>query len=313
MGNILVTGATGRVGRHLVEALVNRGEEVRILARNPAEIQRAEVFRADLFDITLLREAVVGVDVIYHLAANVDYLASKDELFRDNVVGTKNLLDVSQNRRFIFLSSTAAMGKKLEKIPADETTPCKPSDFYGRTKLEAENLVRKKGGIVIRSADIAGPGFMEGYDYVISRMVQGRLKIPGKGTNLIQWVHVADLVAGLLLAKENGELGEVYILTGKEARTLNECLALLAKYLNVEPPRKHIPKTFAIAAANYQTWKMKRRKQEPRPFKEYIEKMTANRSFNITKAKTQLGYQPIITYEEIAKQTLNEYKKQQCR
>jgi len=117
----------------------------------------------------------------------------------------------------------------------------------------------------------------------------------------------------LLLAKENGEPDEVYILTGKEARTLNECLALLAKCLNVEPPRKHIPKIFAIAAANYQTWKMKRRKQEPRPFKEYIEKMTANRSFNITKAKTQLGYQPIITYEEIAKQTINEYKKQQCR
>jgi nucleoside-diphosphate-sugar epimerase len=155
-------------------------------------------------------------------------------MFNINVVGTKNLLQTSQGQKFIYLSSTAAMGKKLKEIPATEETPCIPSNYYGQTKLEAEGLVRKAGGIVIRSADIMGPGFEEGYNYVLSRIAEERMVIPGNGKNFIQWVHIKDLVQALLLAKEKGKLGEVYIIAGKEVRTLNECFALLGKLFYLE-------------------------------------------------------------------------------
>jgi nucleoside-diphosphate-sugar epimerase len=309
---ILITGATGRVGKHLINALVKEVEKVRALVKEGIiENENVEIFYGDVLNKESLKKAVEGVDVIYHLAAIVDYLAPKDIMFNVNVIGTKNLLEVSKAKKFIYLSSTAAMGKKLKEIPATESTPCHPSEFYGQTKLEAENFVKEAGGIIIRSADIFGSGFTEGYDYVISGLEDGSLPIIGNGKNFIQWIHISDLVQALLLAKENGKPGEVYIVAGKEVKTLNECLELLAKYLNVETPKKHVSKFLAKTMVNYKVFKAKIKKERPKVIPEYINKMTANRSFDISKAKKELGFEPKISYEDAAREMVEEYKSKQ--
>jgi len=312
MESTLVTGATGRIGKHLVEALVKQGEKVRALIREGMiENEQVEIFYGDLLNKEALKKAVEGVDVIYHLAAIVDYTAPKEIMFNVNVIGTKNLLEVTKIRKFIYLSSTAVMGKKLKELPATEKTPCKPSNFYGKTKLEAEKLVKAAGGIIIRSADVLGPGFMESYgiDYIISGIENGTLKIPGDGKNFIQWIHIDDLIQALLLAKEKGKAGEVYIVSGKEVKTLNDCLGLLAKNLEVEPPKKHVSKFLAKTLANYKTLKTKIKKEKPKALAEYIDKMTANRSFDISKAKNDLGFEPKVDYEQVAKEMVEEYKR----
>jgi nucleoside-diphosphate-sugar epimerase len=308
--NILVTGATGRIGKHLVNALLNQGEKVRVLIKEGMiENENVEIFYGDLLDKESLKKAVEGVDVIYHLAAIVDYLAPKETMFNVNVVGTKNLLEVSKAKKFIYLSSTAAMGKKLKEIPANESTPCHPSDFYGKTKLDAETLVKEAGGIIIRSADVFGSGFREGFDYVISGLEDGTLPIIGDGKNFIQWIHISDLIQALLLVKENGKPGEVYIVAGKEIKTLNECLELLCKYLNVEVPKKHASKLLAKTMVSFKVFKAKIKKERPKVIPEYINKITANRSFDISKAKKELGFEPKVSYEEAASEMVEEYKK----
>lgn len=307
---VLVTGGTGRIGKHLINALIKQGETVRALVlEGMVENENVEIFYGDVLNKEALAKAADGVDVIYHLAAIVDYLAPKDLMFKVNVIGTKNLLEASKAKKFIYLSSTASMGKKLKEIPANENTQCNPSDFYGKTKFDAERLVKEAGGIVIRSADVFGQGFTEGYEYVISGLENGVLPVVGDGKNFIQWIHISDLIQALLLAKENGKPGETYIVAGKEIKTLNECIELLCKYLNVETPKKHASKFLAKTAAKYKVFKAKISKERPKIIPEYIEKMTANRSFDISKAKKELGFEPKVSYEEAAKEMVEEHIK----
>jgi nucleoside-diphosphate-sugar epimerase len=307
---ILVTGGSGRVGRHFVKALLERGEDVRVLIKDKMiEFENVETSYGDLLDIESLRKAVEGVDVIYHLAAIVDYLAPKDLMYNVNVIGTKNLLEVSKGKKFIYLSSTASMGKKLKELPANEKTPCHPSNYYGKTKLEAEKLVREAGGIVIRSADAFGPSFIEGYHFVISGLERGELPIIGDGKNFIHWIHVNDLVQALLLVKEKGKPGEIYIVAGKEIKTLKECWNLLCKYLGVEPPKKHVSKILAKTLAFSKLLKGKLSKERPKIIPEYVDKITSNRTFDISKARTELGFNPQVSYEEATREMVKEYKR----
>jgi nucleoside-diphosphate-sugar epimerase len=306
---ILITGATGRIGKHLVNALLKQEEKVRVLIKEGmVENENVEIFYGDLLNKGSLKNAVEGMNVIYHLAAVVDYLAPKDLMFNVNVIGTKNLLEVSKAKKFIYLSSTAAMGKKFKEIPANENTPCHPSDFYGQTKFEAEKLVKEAGGIIIRSADVIGPGSFVN-DVVISKLEEGKLPFIGDGKNFIHYIHINDLIQALLLAKENGKSGEVYIVAGKDVRTQKDCWDLICKYLNVPPPTKSVSVSLAKIQAYSKLLKFKINKKQPSIIPEYVEKITANRSFDISKTKKELGFEPKVSYEDAAREMVEEYKK----
>jgi len=304
---ILVTGGTGRIGKHLINALVKDGEKVRALVKErTVENENVEIFYGDLLDKESLKKAADGVDVIYHLAAVVDYQASKDLMFNVNVVGTKNLLEVSKAKKFIYLSSTATMGKKLKEVPATENTPTRPSEFYGETKLEAEKFVKENGGIIIRSADVYGPGFEEGYFSVFQRLEHGEMPIFGDGKNFLQWIHINDLIQALLLAKENGKPGEVYIVTGKDFKTQKELYEMVCKNLGVNFVEKH---TSPSMAKLFLTFKSIGKKEKQKFIPEYINKIAANRTFDIAKARKELGYEPKIDYETGMGEVVEEYKK----
>jgi len=307
---ILITGATGKIGRHLVNALLKQGEDIRVFVREKmTEFENVEVFYGDVLDKESLKKAVEGINLIYHLAAVVDYLAPKDLMFQVNVIGTRNLLEVSAGKKIIYLSTTGVMGKKLKDSPANENTPCHPSDYYGWTKLEAEKFARENGAIIIRSADVYGPGFEEGYFTVFEGLEKGKLPIFGDGKNIIQYVHINDLIQALLLAKEKGKPGEVYIITGKDFKTQRECFEIVCKYLGVEPPKKHVSPLFAKSLLQLKILKSKLKKERPKIIPEYINKLTADRLFDITKAKTELGYNPIVEYENGISEMIEEYKK----
>lgn len=307
MGNVLVTGATGRVGKHLVDALLKSGEEVRVLIRKEmTEFENVGTVYGDMLDKESLKKAVEGIDTVFHLAAVVDYSASEDLMFRTNVIGTKNLLEVFKGNNFIYLSSTAVLGKSLKKLPADENTPYSPSNFYGRTKMEAEKMVKENGGIIIRSPDVLMPRFTEGYDLIFSKLLDGKMPIIGDGKNFIDYIHINDLINALLLVKEKGKKNEIYIVSGKGVKTQRECLEIAAKYLEVEPPKNHISVFSAKISTFGSVLKSKfggRREFIP----EYIEKITRNRSYDITKAKNELGFEPEVDMETSIKEMVGDY------
>lgn len=307
---ILVTGATGHVGRSLVTVLVEKGETVRVLVRDKnVELEGVEMVQGDLLDINTIKTATAGAETIYHLAASVDYKPVPKKLMYDvNVIGTKNLLDKSEAKTFIYLSSTSVYGRRPRENPVRETTAYNPSSYYGETKAIAEKMVLEKGGIVLRAPVIYGPGFNEGFDFVLSQIKKGKMRIIGDGKNAIQWIHIRDLVQALLLAKDNGVNGEVYLVAGDEIRTQEGLFSLLAKYLNVPAPSKRVSTLLINAMAYYKLMESKLNGKVPKVTPDQISRIVSDRTFDISKAKTKLGFQPEVNYETGAREIVGEYE-----
>ncbi len=308
-GVVLVTGAAGRVGRRLVEALADRGERVRALVTDfetpPAKA--AEVVKGNLLDKSVAKAALDGAGAVYHLAAILDYTAPRSVMFDVNVNGTKNLVEASRAGKFVYLSSTAVYGYKAKENPITEATPCAPASFYGKTKLMAERLVLEKQGIVVRSPDIFGRGFREGYEYVMAQLEKGKMPILGSGSNRIHWIHINDLIEALLLAKDRGRPGEVYLVAGKEARTQSELLSMLTKRLGADAPSRHVSERVAGLMAHVELAKSKITGRKPKVIPDYISKITSDRVFDISKARRELGFEPKMEYEAAAKELAEEH------
>src|SRR5271157_69151 len=279
---ILVTGASGRLGTPLVRELLKRGEKVRVLDKNAdAAAKDVEAVKGDLLDIDSVKRAVEGADVVYHLAAIVNYgSVPKELMYRVNVDGTRNLLECSKAEKFIYQSSTAVYGNRMKENPANENTGYKPSNYYGQTKAMAERLVLEKGGIVLRSPVIYGPGFDTGFDYVLSQIENGKMRILGKGDNLVQWVHIDDLVRALILARDKGKPGEKYLVSGPESKTQKQLLSLLAEHLGVTPPDKHVPEFLANLLACYKTLTAELEGKSPKITPEQMARITSIRQFD---------------------------------
>jgi nucleoside-diphosphate-sugar epimerase len=228
-------------------------------------------------------------------------------MYEVNVNGTKMLLNYSKAKKFVYQSTTSVYGRRMRENPATESTPYNPYSFYGKTKVMAEKLVMEKRGIIVRSPVIYGPGFNEGFQFVLSRIEKGKLPIIGKGDNAIQWIHINDLVQALLLVKERGISGETYLVAGGEAKTQTELFSLLAKCLGVDPPSKRVSEFMAVSMARYSEFTAIMTRKEPRITADQISRITSNRAFDITKARTQLGFNPKMDYAKGAIEMVREY------
>ena len=311
---ILITGSTGRIGHHLVNEFLKRGEDVKVLVRNKQKVidkmkvlpENLYIVEGDVTDKDSLKDIMDDVDVTYHLAAIVDYNAPKDLMYKTNVEGTKNMLEISKGKRFIFMSSTSVMGKDIPEF-ADESAPYNPTDYYGQTKMEAERLALENNATVIRATDTYGPGIHEGYFYVIKNIRDGKQVIIGNGKNRIQYVHVKDVINCLITASEKGRPGEVYIIAGPEAKTQKELYEMTAKYLNVEPPKKHISKLSAKVLLTLSSFKSKLKGKKAKFSAAEIEKLAADRTFDLSKLKKELEFEPKIVYEQGVKEAVEEF------
>jgi nucleoside-diphosphate-sugar epimerase len=267
-----------------------------------------EIVHGNILDPECVRRAVENIDVIYHLAAIVDYgPAPKTIMYNVNVEGTRNMLSHSKAKKFIYLSTTSVYGKRMKENPARESTPYNPYSFYGRTKILAEKMVLDKGGIILRSPVIYGEGFNEGFGVVLSQLEKGRMPIIGSGGNLIQWIHISDLVQALLLAKDRGKAGEIYLVAGKEAKTQRELFSILARCLGAKEPDRKISKLLALSMAHYSTVSARIKGKKPKLLPEHISRIAGDRTFDISKSERELGFHPQIGYEIGAKEIVDEY------
>lgn len=307
---ILVTGASGHLGRHLVKELLEQGEKVRVFVRSDPAIEGTETVHGDVLDPVAVSKAVEGIDTIYHLAAAVDYKQlSKKLLYDVNVTGTRNILEKSKAHNFIYMSSTSVYGYNMKENPASEKTQTNPSSDYGKTKAEAEKLVILKGGMVIRAPVIYGSGFNQGFGYVLSQIQKEKMVVIGDGKNRMQWVHVDDLVHALILTKDKGKSGETYLIAGKDIKTQEELYSMLAKHLGVSPPTKRVSTMLARMLAYYKTMKAGMAGKEPSITSSQIERIVSDRTFDISKAVRELGFDPKINYEKGAEEMVSEYRK----
>ena len=203
-----VTGGTGFVGAHLVQALRARGDQVTCLVRNPAKAQAlgwtdVRLVRGDLDDVTALREGCADAEVIYHVAGRIS-ARDRDEFLRANRDGTAKVLEAAAQRsrgRFVFVSSLAAAGPTVPGTPIDESRPPSPVTPYGESKLAAELLVRAMAGswTIVRPPTVYGEWDREVLK-VFKLARAGLAPVFGDGSQELSVIYAGDLAAALVAA-----------------------------------------------------------------------------------------------------------------
>ncbi len=321
-GTVLVTGATGYTGSHLARALLRRGARVRALVRIPSRATElieagAELSEGDLKSDEALARAIEGTSVIFNVAALFREAKFPDaEYVAVNAEAPRKIMELAAAagvRRVIHCSTIGVHGGVNGK-PADEDAPFEPGDIYQTTKLAGEFAVREESerlGVpltVVRPASIYGPG-----DRRMLKLFAGvahrRFPMIGSGEVLLHPVYIDDLVDGMLLAATREEaIDRTYILGGNSALSLNEIVRIVAELADVPPPRFHIPVWPVFLAAALCEAVCVPLRIEPPLYRRRVAFFTKSRSFDISRARRELGYTPRFSWREGAERTFTWYR-----
>lgn len=322
--NILITGAAGFIGSHLVDLLLKEGVQAKSLRllvwgnENLSNLPKKnfQIIRGDIRDKELIRRAVDKCDVIYHLAAKIDFEGKSYQNYYDvNVAGTKNLLESSRKnklQKFVFFSSIGVFGLPAgigEIINWDENHPKTYTNYYGRSKWEAEVEVMqafKKWGIpyaIVRPASVYGPR-EKGPTLALYRAIKKHQFIRiGNGENLMHYVYVGDLVKGARLAQLSKIKDGDYILAGNKPIKFKDMVNLIAKSLNEKVPGWYIPKDIALLLSRVIETAGDLVGKKPPIYASRVRTMTTTYFYNISKAKSELKYTPKVNFEKGSKIT----------
>jgi nucleoside-diphosphate-sugar epimerase len=321
---VLVTGATGFTGSHLARALVRRGYAVRALVRDevraqPLRSQGIDLVVGDLADEAALRRASRDVEVVYHIAAMYRQAGLPDDRYRAvnaEAVRTVIRAAAAQGVRRVVHCSTVGVHGDVEHPPANEEAPLRPGDIYQQTKVEGEEIARRASTetgvevVIARPSGIYGPG-----DRRLLKLFRGvarrRFIVLGSGRIFYHLTYIDDLVEGFRLCGEvPAAAGRTYILAGGEVTTLNELIARIAAEAGVAPPSWHLPVwpvwiAGAMCEAVCAPFGI-----EPPLYRRRVDFFTKSRAFDITRARTEIGYAPAIGLTEGIRRTLAWYRRE---
>jgi nucleoside-diphosphate-sugar epimerase len=311
MGKSLITGGSGYFGSLLRDRLTARGEGVRIFDLSDASDRQnsVEFAAGDIRNENQVREACAGCDVVYHCVAQVP-LAKDRHLFESvNIQGTEHLLKAAlaaRARKVIYVSSSAVFGAPKSN-PVTEQTPPSPAEAYGRAKLEGENLCAKyvKEGLdvsIIRPRTIMGHGRL-GIFQILFEWIRTGYNAPvfGRGDNTYQFVHADDLADACILAA--GRPGAATFNCGTDRfNTMREVLEHLCAHAKTGSRVKSVPMAPAMALMNLTS------ALGLSPLGPYHALMYGRSLyFDITRAKTELGWTPKFSNNEMFVQSYDWY------
>ncbi len=300
---VLVTGATGFLGSRLVAGLLQDGQSVRVLVRNPERLatelrSQVEVAIGDIRDARAVDQAVAGCDQVYHLAAVFRDASVKKQDYTDvHVTGTEHVLTacaVHRVKRVIHCSTMGVHGH-VSQIPSTEASPFNPGDEYQRTKLLGEQRVwafSQERGLpctVVRPAGIYGPGDTR-FLKLFRSIQQGYFIMLGSGQTRYHLAYIDDLVDGFLrCGRDRAALGQAFIIGHEHSVTLNELVGTIATILHATPPRWHLPVWPVYAAGAVCEAVCVPLRVKPPLFRRRVDFFTHDRAFDISKARRTLG------------------------
>ncbi|MBM3784998.1 MAG: NAD-dependent epimerase/dehydratase family protein [Acidobacteria bacterium] len=260
MPAVLVTGASGFIGRQLCLALHARGHLVRALGRNRPDGIDCEFVPGDISDGKSLGSAFRGVDTVFHSAALLGPPSQPlAEFRRVNVDGTRNVAVAARAagvRRFVHISTVAVTGGVPDAQPAGEDFPPRPRSRYAITKWEAEAAVRDALGPSV-SLVTARPGWVYGAGSastikLMQLIARRRMVLVGAASNFVQPIAVDDLVEGLLACQSiEAASGRTYNFVGPRPFTTQALCDAIAAAAGAPAPRIRIPLLVARAAAAF--------------------------------------------------------------
>jgi nucleoside-diphosphate-sugar epimerase len=322
---VLITGAGGFIGSHLVDSQLAKGFDVRAvdlhldLLRHADGHPHLEALHGDITDEKLVKRLVEGVDVIYHLAsAHLDVSLPDEHYRRVNVGATLSLLDAAREagvRRFVHCSSVGVIGD-VEHSPADEVTDCHPTNIYERTKLEGERAAldfgRRTGFAVVvaRPAWVYGPRCPRTAK-LIRTISKGRFPIFGSGKNMRHPIYISDAVRGLELCAETpGIEGEVFILAGQEPVEARQLVQVISELLNTRTRNIHLPVLLGQWGGLALELLFKPFGKQPPFSRRSMDFFLKHNAYSIAKAKRRLNFQPQVDLRTGIQKTLAGVKNQ---
>jgi nucleoside-diphosphate-sugar epimerase len=249
---ILVAGGTGFIGSHLLDRVADTGEPVRALVRRKTALPRGvEAVYGDLATGEGMAEAIRGADTIIHIAGVIRALAPRD-YYRGNAQATENLARVAAGRgsRFVHVSSLAVCGPCPAECAIDEDTDPQPVSHYGKSKLEAERIVRSllPEAVIVRPPIVYGPRDTGVFPLLksISRGVV--LQIAG-GERWFSMIYVHDLVDGILAAARSPQAaGRTYFLSHPQPLNWSDLGDTAARLMVRKPRVLRVPRPVAYGA-----------------------------------------------------------------
>jgi nucleoside-diphosphate-sugar epimerase len=322
--NILVTGAGGFIGSHLTDYLLEEGvskNNLRLFVWNKADDlnirhEDLQIIKGDIRDKRAVKKAMENINVVFHLAAKIDFEGKTyDEYKSVNVEGTQNLLDECERdktSKFVFVSSIGVYG-----LPADigdingwdEEHPKNYTNYYGKSKYEAEKCVIRTAGnkgfpySIIRPASVYGPR-EKGPTLALYRAIKNHtFMLVGNGENLMHYVFVRDLVEGIRQAQLSKKSEGDYILAGARPTKYKDVVKYVANSVNENTTSFIIPKWLALAVSYPIKYLSVAVGKEPILFPSRVKTMTTTYYYDISKAKKELDYNPKTTFKEGSKVT----------
>ena len=251
-GRVLVTGASGMLGRAVADLAAARGWDVTVMQRRSAGGPHREVL-GDIRDRDAVLAAVAGQDAVVHLAAKVDVVGPWMDYVRTNVTGTRHVVEAARAHgvgRLVQVSSpsVAHTGRPLAGAPAGAASPMRARGHYARTKAAAELFALAADGpdlavVAVRPHLVWGPGDTQLVGRIAERARQGRLPLVGAGTALVDTTYVDNAADALVAALEHADdaHGQALVVTNGEPRPVGELVAGICRAVGAPPPRLHVP------------------------------------------------------------------------
>src|SRR3989440_1636176 len=311
---VLITGATGLLGGHLIKELEQRNEQIRALVlpvENADSLlkQGVEVMRGDITDASTLAPAVQDVDLIFHLAGMMGVWRPLSHYRLVNVTGSENLYKAAQKagvRRFVHTSSHTVYGLGHGRFMT-ENDPLRPDpDPYSITKAEGDRLIRRlmlssdMETVILRPGTFFGPGDRLHFGRMAQKMKDGKGVIIGRGNNALPFCYVTDVVQGFLLAAYHEKApGNVYNITNDRPLTQQEIFDAIADAVGGVRPKRHLPYLpvyyGAIAAE-----KVVAPATRTKPFVTQLGAMMfgSDNKHSVEKARRELGFEPKVDLRE---------------
>jgi dihydroflavonol-4-reductase len=315
---VLITGAGGFIGSHLVEAQLKKKNRVRALDLDLSILQPwagvgdLELVPGDIRNRDLVVQALKGIDVVFHLAsAHLSVRAPEEEYWEVNVRAAEELVRLCQLagvKRFVHCSTVGIYGN-LTHLPGDEESSLNPDLVYEKTKLAGEQAVLRVAKekqcpvTIVRPVWVYGPRCPR--TAKLFRAIRKRSFIMvGDGRTLRHCIYISDMVDGFdLCAKRDEAIGHSFIIGDQSAITLEELVDEIAAVVQAPPPKIRVPvglmsPACAISETLFKIWG-----KEPPLSKRSLKFFTNNTSFDITKAKNLLQFAPQVSLRDGLRQT----------
>ncbi|MBN1871168.1 MAG: NAD(P)-dependent oxidoreductase [Candidatus Omnitrophica bacterium] len=325
--NIFITGGTGYIGGEVTRRLLDEDHGVTIFTRDKVKLSgevadKVKCIEGDIADsacVSRLDLKSLGIDIVIHLAASLDYFGDMKSLFKVNVLGTENILKVSLANgvnKFILASSIEAMGLvKRDDMPASEVSACRPVSAYGASKLEAERLVRRiweKGGLdatILRLANVYGPGshaLIEPIAKSILRRDELFIHLAFYNDRYIHPLYISDAGEAFIRACRSIKGLETYIIGGPEYVEIGTIFTLISSLLTSNVDRGGYKKDILEGIYLKLRIRLQRHRKKADLLSYFMtgEAERVHRAYSTEKAKKKLSYSPRVNIEDGVEKTL---------